>query len=58
VCGVETRCRASRGGLDGIAAWPFPVLQMLGVWLTLRGAAVIDIFDLAGVRQLHACARG
>lgn len=39
--------------LDGIAAWPFPVLQILGVWLTLRGAAVIDIFDLAGVRQLH-----
>ena len=39
--------------LDGIAAWPFPVLQILGVWLTLRGAAVIDVFDLAGVRQLR-----
>jgi protein-S-isoprenylcysteine O-methyltransferase Ste14 len=39
--------------LDGVAAWSLPVLQILGVWLTLRGAAVIDIFDLAGVRQLH-----
>jgi protein-S-isoprenylcysteine O-methyltransferase Ste14 len=27
-------------------------VQLAGVWLTLRGAAVIDAFDLAGVREI------
>jgi protein-S-isoprenylcysteine O-methyltransferase Ste14 len=39
--------------LEGAAAWSLWVVQVLGVWLTLRGAAVIDVFDLAGVRQLQ-----
>lgn len=39
--------------LEGVAAWPLWVVQVLGVWLTLRGAAVIDAFELAGVRQLQ-----
>jgi protein-S-isoprenylcysteine O-methyltransferase Ste14 len=31
--------------------WAAIAVQLAGVWLTLRGAAVIDVFDLAGVRQ-------
>jgi len=33
------------------AAWLFPAAQLAGAWLTLRSAAIIDIWDLAGVRQ-------
>jgi protein-S-isoprenylcysteine O-methyltransferase Ste14 len=39
--------------LDGAAAWSLGVVQILGVWLTLRGASVLDVFDLAGIRQLQ-----
>jgi protein-S-isoprenylcysteine O-methyltransferase Ste14 len=39
--------------IDGIAAWALRALQVLGIWLTLRGAAVIDAFDLAGIRQVQ-----
>jgi protein-S-isoprenylcysteine O-methyltransferase Ste14 len=38
--------------VDGPAAWLFPALQLGGAWLTLRSAAIIDIWDLAGVRQV------
>jgi methanethiol S-methyltransferase len=37
--------------VDGPAAWLLPAAQLAGVWLTLRSAAIIDIWDLAGVRQ-------
>ena len=36
------------------AAWLLPVVQMAGVWLSVRSAAVIDVWDLAGVRQASA----
>ena len=32
-------------------SWLLPIGQVAGAWLTLRSAAVIDIWDLAGVRQ-------
>ena len=32
-------------------SWLLLVAQVAGVWLTLRSAAIIDIWDLAGVRQ-------
>ena len=32
-------------------AWLLLAVQLGGVWLTLRGAAVIDAFELAGVRE-------
>jgi methanethiol S-methyltransferase len=32
-------------------SWLLLVVQLGGVWLTLRGAAVIDVWSLAGVRQ-------
>ena len=35
-------------------SWPIVAVQLAGVWLSLRGAAVIDAFDLAGVRQVKA----
>src|SRR5688500_12122674 len=37
--------------VEAPAAWLFPAAQLAGVWLTLRSAAIIDIWDLAGVRQ-------
>jgi methanethiol S-methyltransferase len=39
--------------IDAGGAWILWAIQLLGVWLTLRGAAVLDVFDLAGVRQLQ-----
>jgi len=39
--------------LEAPVAWLLWVLQILGGWLTLRGAAVIDVFELAGIRQLQ-----
>jgi protein-S-isoprenylcysteine O-methyltransferase Ste14 len=35
-------------------SWPIVAVQLAGIWLSLRGAAVIDAFDLAGVRQVKA----
>ena len=37
--------------VDGWAWWLLHALQLWGAWLTLRSAAIIDVFDLAGVRQ-------
>jgi hypothetical protein len=37
--------------IEGPVAWLFPAVQLAGAWLTLRSAAIIDIWDLAGVRQ-------
>jgi hypothetical protein len=32
--------------------WPLLAAQLLGVWLTLRSALMIDFLELAGVRQI------
>jgi protein-S-isoprenylcysteine O-methyltransferase Ste14 len=40
--------------VDGPAKWLFPVVQLAGAWLSVRSAAVIDVWDLAGVRQASA----
>jgi len=34
------------------AAWLLRAAQLVGVWLTLRSALMIDFFELAGVRQV------
>jgi protein-S-isoprenylcysteine O-methyltransferase Ste14 len=36
------------------AAWLLRAIQVFGVWLSLRSAAVIDVWDLSGVRQARA----
>jgi protein-S-isoprenylcysteine O-methyltransferase Ste14 len=33
------------------ASWLLPAAQAIGAWLALRSAAIIDIWDLAGVQQ-------
>jgi hypothetical protein len=38
--------------LNGAAAWLPPLAQLAGAWLTLRSAAAIDIWELAGVKQV------
>jgi protein-S-isoprenylcysteine O-methyltransferase Ste14 len=38
----------------GPAAWLLRAVQGFGIWLSVRGAAVIDIWDLSGVRQARA----
>jgi len=44
---------------DAPAALRLPLhgLQLVGVWLTLRSAAVIDVWDLAGIRQAEGRGR-
>ena len=37
--------------VDGVARWILWALVAWGVWLTLRSAAVLDIGELAGIRQ-------
>jgi protein-S-isoprenylcysteine O-methyltransferase Ste14 len=37
--------------LDGGWRWMGWAAQLAGVWVTLRAAAVIDVFELAGIRQ-------
>jgi len=34
------------------AVWALRALQLVGVWLTLRSALMIDFFELAGARQI------
>jgi hypothetical protein len=34
----------------GAAAWGLRALSLVGVWLTLQSAAMLDMFDLAGTR--------
>ena len=43
--------------IAGPPVWLLRILQVIGVWLTLRSAAVIDVLGLAGVRQVDAAAR-
>lgn len=39
---------------DGILLWALRLLQVAGVWLTLRSAAILDIRELAGLTQREA----
>jgi hypothetical protein len=39
--------------IEGAAAWLAAVPQLAGAWLTLRSAAAIDIWELAGVKQVR-----
>jgi len=38
---------------DGPLRWGLRAIQLAGVWLTIRAAGMIDVFDLAGVRQAN-----
>jgi methanethiol S-methyltransferase len=40
------------------AVWPLRAAQLVGVWLTLRSALMIDFFELAGLRQTGDGGRG
>jgi protein-S-isoprenylcysteine O-methyltransferase Ste14 len=51
VCALWQPIPGTAWRIEGPAAWVFPLVQLAGVWLTLRSAAVIDIWDLAGVPQ-------
>jgi protein-S-isoprenylcysteine O-methyltransferase Ste14 len=39
--------------VEGAAVWLLRLIQAAAVWLTLRSAAVLDILELAGLRQLN-----
>jgi protein-S-isoprenylcysteine O-methyltransferase Ste14 len=43
---------------DGAMLWVLRLLQAIGVWLTLRSAAILDVLELSGVRQARAAAGG
>jgi protein-S-isoprenylcysteine O-methyltransferase Ste14 len=36
--------------VDGVGAWGLRLVQLAGAWLTLRSAAAIDVWALAGVK--------
>lgn len=36
---------------DGAALWALRILQAAGLWLVLRSAAVLDVWELAGLNQ-------
>ena len=38
--------------IDGVGAWALHLLQLAGVVITIRAAAALDAFELAGIRQL------
>jgi protein-S-isoprenylcysteine O-methyltransferase Ste14 len=38
----------------GAARWILRAVQLFGLWLTVRSAAIIDIWDLAGVRPARS----
>lgn len=37
---------------SGAAAWTLRALSLIGAWLTLQSAAMLDMFELAGTRPL------
>lgn len=51
VCAMWQPVAGVAWDVSGAPAWALRGLQLSGVWLTLRGAAVLDIWELAGVRQ-------
>lgn len=40
--------------VDGAALWTLRALQAAGLWLTIRSAAILDVWELAGVRRAEA----
>ncbi len=57
VCALWQPWPASSGDVDGAARGVLWLLQVFGAWLTLRSAAIIDIWDLAGLRQARGVSR-
>lgn len=39
---------------EGALVWALCLLQATGIWVTLRSAAILDIRELAGVKQIDA----
>jgi methanethiol S-methyltransferase len=54
VCAAWQPLPGTAWRLAGVWRWLGYLAQGFGVWLTVRSAAIIDIFELGGVRQLHA----
>jgi protein-S-isoprenylcysteine O-methyltransferase Ste14 len=44
--------------VEGPAVWLARLLQAAGAWLTVRSAAILDIWDLSGVKQIQAGGAG
>ena len=51
VCAWWLPVRGVAWNIEGPALWVMRTLQVAGVWLSLRSAAIIDIRALAGIRQ-------
>ena len=54
VCAAWLPIAGQMWALDGMPAWLLHAVQLVGIWLTLRSAVIIDAFELAGVRQVSA----
>lgn len=56
VCALWRPIGGTAWDVAGPLRWLFVGGQLAGLWLTLRSAALIDVFDLAGVRRRTASA--
>ena len=50
VCALWRPIPGAAWQVEGVAAWPLYAMQLAGVWLTLRSAAIIDVGELAGLK--------
>ena len=50
VCALWRPISGAAWQVDGVRALPFYALQLAGIWLTLRSAAIIDVGELAGLK--------
>jgi hypothetical protein len=54
VCALWQPVPGVAWAVSGPAAWLLRGVQLFGVWLTLRGAAVLDIWELSGVKRARS----
>lgn len=58
VCAAWSPVPGTAWHADGAAVWALRAVQAAGLWLSVRSAAIIDIWQLAGLRPLRPEASG
>jgi methanethiol S-methyltransferase len=53
VCALWRPVPGMAWAADGWVLWLLRLLQVVGVWLTLRSAMILDVLELSGVRQVE-----
>ena len=58
VCALWQPVAGVAWDVRGGGTWPLRLLQALGIWLSLYSAAIIDVWELSGIRQLDSTPNG